>query len=146
MEKYYKMNRNINVGQIRTGQPTYVASWSVAGIPGFMQTALAGWQRNHGRLPDRFVLVACPQVEINVQGGLPMRVRELTNPRLRFQHFTGCHKPYLVILLVGEDAGARREELQKMLSWSEGYQVEHGDKTMRLRFIEAIEERDDTVV
>jgi hypothetical protein len=125
------------------GQPTYVASWSVAGIPGFIQTALARWQRNHGRLPDRFVLVACPQVEINVLGGLPVPVRELTSPRLRFQHFTGCHKPYLVMLLFGEDAGARREAVQKMLSWSEGYQVECEDRTVRLRFIEAIEERED---
>lgn len=125
------------------GQPLYIRCWSVAGIPGFISGVLERWQRNHGKLPDRFVLVACPQVEINALGGLPARVRELTDPRLRFQHFTGCHKPYLVILLVGEDAGARREELQKMLSWSEGYQVERGDKTMRLRFIEAIEERDD---
>jgi hypothetical protein len=124
------------------GQPNYVASWSVAGIPGFIQTVLDRWQRNNGELPDRFMLVACPQVEINALGGLPDRVRELTNPRLRFQHFTGCHKPYLVIMIVGEDAGARREMVQKMLSWSEGYQVEYVDRTTRLRFIEATEECD----
>jgi hypothetical protein len=88
-------------------------------------------------------LVACPQVEVNAVGGLPSRVRELTNPRHRLQHFTSCHKPYLVIFLVGEDAEGRREEIQKWLSWSEGYQVEFTDGTPRLRFIEAIEERDD---
>ncbi len=121
-------------------QPTYVSSWSVAGIPGFISAALDRWQREHGSLPDRFILVACPQAEINASGGLPDQVRELTNPRLRFQHFTGCHKPYLVILLVDEDAGACREKLQKMLSWSEGYLVESVDRTTRLRFIEATEE------
>jgi hypothetical protein len=125
------------------GQPAYVRNWSVAGIPGFIPAVLDRWQRNHGRLPDRFVLVACPQVEINALGGLPERVRELTDPRLRFQHFTGCHKPYLVILMVGEDASALRKKVQKMLSWSEGYQVECQDRTTRLRFIEAIEERED---
>jgi hypothetical protein len=122
------------------GQPSYVSSWSVAGIPGFIPAALERWQRNHGRLPDRFILVACPQVEVNALGGLPARVRELTSPRLRFQHFTGCHKPYLVILLVGEEASARREKVQELLAWSEGYQVERQDSTTRLRFIEAVEE------
>lgn len=122
------------------GQPAYVSSWSVAGIPGFIPAALERWQRNHGRLPDRFILVACPQVEVNALGGLPARVRELTSPRLRFQHFTGCHKPYLVILLVGEEASARREKVQELLAWSEGYQVERQDSTTRLHFIDAVEE------
>ncbi len=94
------------------------------------------------RLPSQFVMVACPQVEINAIGGLPSRVRELTDSRVRIQHFTGCHKPYLVILLLGEDAEARREEIQKLLSWSEGYHVELMDGMTRLRFIEAIEEND----
>lgn len=124
------------------GLPTYVGSWSVVGIPGFILAALNRWQRNHGRLPARFLLVACPQVEIHAVGGLPARVRELTNPRLRFLHFTTCHKPYLVILLPGEDAEAHREEVQKLLAWSEGYQVDIMDRMTQLRFIEAVEERE----
>ena len=126
-----------------TGLPSNVGSWSAVSIPGFLFAVLKRLQRHLGRLPARFVLVACPQVEVNAVGGLPSRVRELTNPCQRLQHFTGCHKPYLVIFLVGEDAEARREEIQKWLSWSEGYQVEFTDGTPRLRFIEAIEERDD---
>ena len=73
-----------------------------------------------GGCPRVSLLVACPKVEINANGGLPSRVRELTNPRHRLQHFTGCHKPYLVIFLEGENADARRDEIQKWLSWSGG--------------------------
>jgi len=127
------------------GLPSYVGSWSAAGIPGFIAAVFNRWQREQGNLPSSFVLVTCPLVEINAIGGLPTRVRELTNPRLRFQHFTGCHKPYTVILLVGEDAEARREEIQKLLSWSEGYRVELGGAVTRLWFIEAVEERNDAV-
>jgi hypothetical protein len=126
-----------------TGLPPNVGSWSAVGIPGFVAGILNRWARELGGLPRRFVLVACPKVEINAIGGLPSRVRELTTPRHRLQHFTGCHKPYLVILLEGEDADARRDEIQKWLSWSEGYQVEYADGLPRLHFVEAIEERDD---
>ena len=125
-----------------TGLPPYVGSWSAVGLPGFIVKVLNRWQRNFGKLPSKFVLVACPQVEVNAVGGLPPRVRELTDSRVRILHFTGCHKPYLVILLIGEDAEARRGEIQQLLSWSEGYQVEIIDGMARLRFIEAVEEND----
>lgn len=127
------------------GLPSHVECWSAATIPGFIAAVFSRWNREQGQLPPNFVLITCPLVEINAIGGLPSRVRELTNPRLRFQHFTGCHKPYTVILLVGEDAEARREEIQKLLSWSEGYRVELGDNETRLWFIDAVEERDDAV-
>jgi hypothetical protein len=125
------------------GLPQNVGSWSAVSIPGFITGVLNRWQREQGSLPPHFVLVACPKVEINANGGLPSRVRELTSARQRLQHFTGCHKPYLVILLQGEDADMRRDQIQRWLSWSEGYQVEYTDGSPRLRFIEAIEERDD---
>lgn len=124
------------------GLPNYIGSWSVVGVPGFVIAVLNRWQRNRGSLPSQFVLVACPQVEVNANGGLPPRVRELTDSRVRIQHFTGCHKPYLVILLLGEDAEARREEIQNLLAWSEGYEVELSEGTTRLRFIDAVEEND----
>ena len=125
------------------GLPPYIGSWSVVSLPSFAFTVLDRWQRNYGRLPSRFVLVACPQVEIDANGGLPSRVRELTDSRVRIQHFTACHKPYLVILLLGEDAETRREEIQNLLAWSEGYRVEMMDDGItRLRFIDAIEEND----
>lgn len=126
-----------------TGLPVYIASWSVASVPGFVLSVLNRWQRNHGRLPSRFLLVACPQLEINENGGLPSRVRELTDARIRLKHITSCNKPYLVILLFGEDAEARREEIQNLLSWSEGYHVESMDGMTRLQFIDAVEEIDD---
>lgn len=125
------------------GQPVYVGSWSVASVPGFVFSVLDRWQRNYGSLPAQFVLVACPQLEINANGGLPARVRELTDARVRLKHITSCNKPYLVILLFGDDAEARREEIQNLLSWSEGYQVELRGEVPRLQFIDAIEEIED---
>lgn len=123
-----------------TGIPEYVKSWSVAGIPRFVPAVLGRWQRNHGELPRRFVMLMCPLVEIDAIGGLPGRVRELTNPRFRLQHFTGCNKPYLVMIHAGNDAEAWREEVQGLLAWSEGYQVEIRDEMACLEFIDAVED------
>lgn len=126
-----------------TGVPPYIGSWSAVRLPGFIIKVLNRWQRNYGSLPSQFMLVACPQVEVNAVGGLPARVRELTDSRVRLLHFTGCHKPYLIILLFGADAEARRAEIQPWLAWSEGYQAEVRDGLIRLRFIDAIEEIDE---
>lgn len=122
--------------------PPYIRSWSAVGLTGFIIKALERWQRNYGDLPSQFRLVACPQVEVNAVGGLPKRVRELTDSRVRLLHFTGCHKPYLILLLFGDDAEARRAEIQQWLAWSEGYQVEVSEEVIRLQFIDAIEEID----
>ena len=123
--------------------PPYVESWSAARIPGFIPAVFNRWRRNCGVLPTRFVMVVCPQVEINIMGGLPNRVRELTNPRLRFLHFTGCHKPYVVLLYAGDDAEEWCAAVQQLLSWSESYHAELTAGMTRLKFIEAVEERDD---
>jgi len=128
------------------GIPPYVESWSAAGIPGFIPAVLNRWRENVGNLPTRFVMVLCPQVEIDARGGLPDRVRELTNPRLRFLHFTGCHKPYVVFLYSGDDAEEWRTQVQRLLSWSEGYQAELMAGITRLKFIDAVEEPDDDCV
>jgi hypothetical protein len=124
-------------------QPPYVSSWSVAGIHGFIPAVLNRYQRNYGNLSSQFSLIACPQVEINAMGGLPASVRKHTDARNRIRHFTGCNKPYLVILLPGEDAENRREQIQKSLSWSEGYEVKLMNGTTQLRFVGATEELDD---
>ena len=112
----------------------------MAKIPGFVIAVLKRWQRSHGELPNRFFLVMCPQVEINAMGGLPARVYELTDPRLRCRHFTGCHKPYFVVIFIGEDAGQRRAEVQHLLSWSESYEVEITNETVKLSFSDATED------
>jgi hypothetical protein len=112
----------------------------VARIPGFVPAVLRRWQRAHGPLPTRFVMVMCPQVEINAMGGLPPEVIELTDPRLRCRHFTGCHRPYFVMLFVGADAEARRRRIQGLLSWSEGYGVEIDRQSIKLEFAGAAEE------
>ena len=125
------------------GIPPYVESWSAARIPGFIPAVLNRWRQNTHALPTRFVMVVCPHVEIDARGGLPDRVRELSNPRQRFLHFTGCHKPYVVLLYSGDDAETWRAEVQQLLAWSEGYQAELTAGVAHLKFIEAIEECDD---
>jgi hypothetical protein len=124
------------------GVPANIASWSAAGIPGFLLAVLDRWRRNSGRVPDRFAMVLCPQIEIHAMGGLPARVRELTDPRLRFQHFTGCHRPYVILFHADEDAEEWREAVQGQLAWSESYQAEFADGVLRLRFVDAVEERE----
>lgn len=142
MARGYSMQAIVEQLEIE-GIPPYVESWSAARIPGFIPAVLDRWRHNSDRLPTRFVMVLCPQVEMSAIGGLPDRVRELTNPRTRFLHFTGCHKPYVVLLHAGVDAQTWRAEVQRLLSWSEGYQAELTAGAVRLTFIEAIEERDD---
>jgi len=128
------------------GMPSNVQSWSAARIPGFVQAVLKRWRHNRGGLPGRFVMVLCPQVEIHAAGGMPVRVRELTDPRMRYLHFTGCHKPYVVLFYIGADGDAWRSDVQHQLAWSEGYEAEIAHNTTHLRFIEATEERDDELV
>lgn len=120
--------------------PPHVASWSVAKIPGFVPAVLARWQREHGQLPNRFVMLMCPQAEINAKGGLPPQVVELTDARLRCRHFTGCHRPYFVVLFMGAEAEQRRAQIQGLLGWSEGYGVEVTPSVLRLTFAGATED------
>lgn len=123
-----------------SGIPPHVESWSAVNIPGFILAVLDRWRQNGGSVPERFVMVVCPQVEVDAMGGLPDRVRELTNARQRFLHFTGCHKPYVVLFYAGNDAEAWRMEVQRLLSWSEGYQARLTAEIARLEFIDAVEE------
>jgi len=125
------------------GLPPYVEAWSAAKIANFVPAVLARWQRARGKLPSSFFMLMCPQVEVNAVGGLPPRVIELTDPRLRCLHFTGCHKPYFVVFFTGEDADQRRAEVQELLSWSESYQVDFDSDGVRLDFIDAVEDAHD---
>jgi hypothetical protein len=123
-----------------TGVPPHVESWIVAKIPGFVIAVLKRWQRSHGELPHSFFAIMCPQVEINAVGGLPEEVYELTDPRLRCKHFTGCHRPYFVAFFTGQDADYRRAEVQRLLSWSESYEIVLSKQAIQLRFAGATEE------
>lgn len=125
------------------GVPAHVASWSVAGIPKFIPSVLERWRREFGPLPEGFCLLACPQVEINAAGGLPDTVRELTDPVLRCRHFTGCHRPYFVVLFLGPEALDRCRQAQARLAWSESYRVRLTEAALVLDFLDATEDLDD---
>lgn len=120
--------------------PPHIAGWCVAKIPGFVPAILKRWLRTHPHLPDQFCLIMCPVAEINAYGGVPKRIRELTDPRLSCRHFTGCSRPYYAIVLVGADAEARRNEIQALLPWSESYAVDITTQRTRLQLISAVEE------
>ncbi|MCU0935638.1 MAG: hypothetical protein MUF66_06095 [Gammaproteobacteria bacterium] len=124
-------------------QPAHVAAWSVARISGFVAGILSRWEREHGTLPAEFSLVLCPQAEVSAMGGLPAEVHELTDPRLRCRHFTGCHRPYVALLFHGTDAESRRAAVQALLPWSEGYQVVVVDGRVTLWFRDANEALED---
>jgi hypothetical protein len=121
------------------GLPPYVASWSCASIPGFVAAVVKRWQRDYGDLPSQFLMVLCPKVEVDAIGGLPERVRMLTNARQRLQHFTGCHKPYVVLFNHVED-DSWRVQVQQQLAWSEAYRAEIKHGMIRLEFIDAMED------
>ncbi|CAK0775690.1 hypothetical protein CCP4SC76_6070006 [Gammaproteobacteria bacterium] len=121
--------------------PRHVESWSAARIPGFVRAVLARWCRDRGvRLPDIFYMVLCPQTEINARGGLPEAVLEITDPRLRCRHFTGCHKPYFVVLFTDPQGDEHRAMIQRWLPWSEGYQVQVLPDGIQLVLREAVED------
>lgn len=121
--------------------PQYVESWSAARIPGFVRAVLARWRRDRGtRLPETLHMVLCPQAEINARGGLPKAVLEITDPRLRCRHFTGCHKPYFVVLFTGPQGDEQRAMAQRWLAWSEGYHVKILPDCIQLVLREAVED------
>lgn len=128
-----------------TDVPLHVQSWTVARIAGFVPAVLKRWQREFGDLPEKFHMVVCPQVEINARGGLPPEIHAITDPRLTCRHFTGCHKPYFVVLFKGADSAERRRRAQELLAWSEGYAVELTPAMIRLRlegYTEDLEDED----
>ena len=126
-----------------TDVPSHVESWSVARIAGFVPAVLKRWQREFGNLPEHFHLVVCLQVEINARGGLPSEIHAITDPKLTCRQFTGCHKPYFVVLFQGANSADRRQRAQELLAWSEGYAVEVTPSTIRLRLEGYTEDLDD---
>jgi len=97
--------------------------WSVTGVNKFVTGALGRVQRAGETLPEHFLLGVCPWGERNALGGTPAPVQEVMDPRFRLVHFTGCGRPYLVALFIGEDAAARQQTAMQHLPWSEHFAV-----------------------
>lgn len=123
-----------------SGLPPYIAFWSITRVDRFIPAILGRWKRERGGLYSAFFLLLCPRVEVNALGGLPNDVLDLTDPRQRLTHFTGCQRPYMAIMLAGEDADQRRARIHELLPWSESYWVEMDDAAIRLTFVDATEE------
>lgn len=123
-----------------SGLPPYIAFWSITRVDRFIPAILGRWHREHSGLRSGFFLLLCPRVEVNALGGLPGDVLDLTDPRQRLTHFTGCQRPYMALMLAGEDADQRRARIHELLPWSESYWVEIDEASIRLSFIDATEE------
>jgi hypothetical protein len=121
------------------GQPP---PWSVTGVDKFLVGALQRVQREGAALPPRFYMSLCPWGERNALGGTPAPVQEILDPRLRLVHFTGCGRPYLVALFIGDDAAARQQTAMQHLPWSEHLAVTRRDEQVRARYLGCTEEVD----
>jgi hypothetical protein len=120
-----------------------VPPWSVTSVHNFVVGALNRAQRDAWALPGQFRLSICPWGERNILGGTPTQVQEVINPRLRLVHFTGCGRPYLLILFVGEDAAAHQQIAMQYLPWSEHFSVTCHDNEAALDYHGSTEEIND---
>lgn len=115
--------------------------WSVTVVDKFVVSSLQRAQREGGALPHQFRMTMCPWGERNAMGDARNTVQSVTDPRLRIVHFTGCSRPYLVVLFVGEDASRDQEVMMRCMPWSEHYEVElDGAGRIALRYVGCTEE------
>jgi hypothetical protein len=114
--------------------------WTVTTVDKFIVGALNRVAALGGELPPRFQLSLCPWGERNALGGTPAPVQEIMDPRLRLVHFTGCGRPYLVLVLTGEDAPARQRIAMRHLPWSEHFAVGHDRGQAALTYLDATED------
>jgi hypothetical protein len=114
--------------------------WTVSNVNRFIVDALGRIERNGGPLPPRFRLSLCPWGERNSLGGTPPPVQDVTHPRLRLVHFTGCGRPYLVALFQGEDAEQRQRIAMQHLPWSEHFVVDIQARCASLEYLDCTED------
>ncbi len=114
--------------------------WSVTGVDKFVVGVIERAEREGGALPDSFFLSLCPWGERNVVDSGADELRDVMDPRFRLVHFTGCGRPYLVVVLTGEDAAKRQQIAMKYLPWSEHYRVCISGSVIELEFVAEVEE------
>ena len=96
--------------------------------------------REGGALPKQFWFTACPWGERNALGGTPEPVQEIIDPRFRIVHFTGCGRPYLVILFLGTDAAMRQQTAMVHLPWSKHFVVTCNEGEAILKYLGCTED------
>lgn len=119
--------------------------WSVTLVDKFVTGALGRIVDQGGRLPTEFRISFFPWGEHNAMGGTPEAVREIMDPRLRLVHFTGCGRPYLVVVFIGDKAAGDQEIARCQLPWSEHYRAQDGGDQLTLEFIGETEELENAV-
>lgn len=115
--------------------------WSVTAVDKFVVSSLQRAQREGGALPQQFHMSMCPWGERNAMGEAWSTAQTVIDPRFRIVHFTGCSRPYLVVLFVGEDAPQHQQVIMRYTPWSEHYEVELDvNGTILLRYLGCTEE------
>lgn len=114
--------------------------WTVTGVDKFITGSLARVERAGGDIPETFYLSICPWGERNALGGTPEKVQDIIDPRLRLVHFTGCGRPYLVILFMGAEAAERQQVAMQHLPWSEHFLCLREGSHLSVQFQDAIED------
>lgn len=114
--------------------------WSVTGVDKFIVSVIQRAERQGGVLPEEFFMSLCPWGERNAVGGGTVELRDVMDPRFRLVHFTGCGRPYLVVILTGDDAVKRQQIAMRHLPWSEHYQARLHEGVIQLAFVAEVEE------
>jgi hypothetical protein len=114
--------------------------WTVTSVSKFVVGALARVEGATGPLPARFFLSVCPWGERNAMGGTPPQVLEVVDPRMRLVHFTGCGRPYLIVLFTGANAAERQQRAIETLPWSEHFEVANEQGAAALTLIACTED------
>jgi len=114
--------------------------WSVTGVDKFMVSVIERAEREGGDLPESFFVSLCPWGERNAVGRGAVELRDVMDPRFRLVHFTGCGRPYLVVVLTGDDAAKRQQIAMKYLPWSEHYRARLRGGVIELVFVAEVEE------
>ncbi|MCB1875204.1 MAG: hypothetical protein KDH88_04440 [Chromatiales bacterium] len=114
--------------------------WSVTLVDKFVVGALERVVDQGGELPERFRISFFPWGEHNAMGGTPEEVREVMDPRLRLVHFTGCGRPYLVVIFIGEKAENDQAVARCQLPWSEHFLGMREGGKLTLEFLGETEE------
>jgi len=114
--------------------------WSVTKVDKFLPGVFARAEHEGAALPEAFHISMCPWGEHNTVRGSAEHWHDVMDPRFRLVHFTGCGRPYLVVMFIGEEARRRQTVAARHLPWSEHYRVELDAQTARLHFLGESEE------
>jgi len=119
-----------------------VPPWGITTISGFIQSALSRAERAGGDLPAAFHVSFCPWGERNAVSHNLGALADVFDARYRLVHFTSCGRPFLVAILIGDDAAGRQQKAMRYLPWSEHYRATRDGDCVTLHFVGEVQDVD----